>query len=66
MSELKLHELSTEELLKDERVKEILRVCKGNTEYMWAAKIVGIIFECDFRDAGLKLSKALAEWEREC
>ena len=29
----------------------ILQVCKDNEEYMWAAKIISIILDCDFRDA---------------
>lgn len=34
---------------------EILAYCRGQTEFMWAAEIVGIILECDFRESGEKI-----------
>jgi len=34
---------------------EILKICKGHEDLMWSAKIIGIILECDFRDAKQKI-----------
>jgi hypothetical protein len=36
---------------------EILKYCRGKTQYMWAARIVGIVLDCDFRDAEQELRK---------
>ena len=41
--------------------KEILEYCKGHTHEMWAAVIVGIILECDFRDSPIKLKEYFNE-----
>lgn len=30
---------------------ETIRYCLGNTDYMWAAKMISIVLNCDFRDA---------------
>lgn len=30
---------------------EVLDYCKDHHEYMWAAKIMGIILNCDFRES---------------
>lgn len=40
---------------------EILEYCNGHTNQMWAANIVGIILECDFRDAREKLRDYLSK-----
>jgi len=39
------------------KLEEILKVCMPHLEYMWAAKIVGIILDCDFRDSRQELKK---------
>lgn len=36
---------------------EILKVCEGNEQFMWSAKIISIILDCDFRDAKAELAK---------
>jgi len=40
-------------------VREVFEYCKPHLSSMWAAQIVGILLECDFRDA----ASALALWE---
>lgn len=39
--------------------KEILKYCQPHMEQMWASVIVGIILECDFRDAGTRLKEQM-------
>lgn len=46
------------ELLDHER--KILDYCEKNHGYMWADTVIGIILECDFRDA----KEYLKEWRR--
>lgn len=41
--------------------KEILEYCRNNTHLMWAAKIVSIALDCDFRDAEYELEKFRAK-----
>ena len=41
----------------EEKLNKILDFCYKNTEYMWAATIVSIILECDFRDVKQKLDE---------
>lgn len=41
----------------DEKTNAILKVCQGNEQYMWSAKIISIILDCDFRDAKQELEK---------
>jgi hypothetical protein len=41
--------------------QKILAICQGNTEYMWAAKIVSTLLDCDFRDSSVELKKYLEE-----
>lgn len=40
-----------------EKEKEILSYVTPYIEYMWAARIAGIILECDFRDVKTELDK---------
>jgi len=35
----------------NEKLKEIEEYCRPHKAHMWAATILGIIQECDFRDA---------------
>jgi hypothetical protein len=35
----------------EDKYKKILEYCKGHTSEMWAASIVGILLDCDFRDS---------------
>ena len=46
-----------------EKIEEILKVCMPHLEYMWAAKIVGIILDCDFRYSKQELKKY---WDESC
>lgn len=41
----------------DEKTNAILKVCEGNEQFMWSAKIISIILDCDFRDAKQELEK---------
>lgn len=36
---------------------EVLKYCRPHTDQMWAANIVSIILNCDFRDAKQKLNE---------
>lgn len=38
-------------------MNQILLYCKGHTEQMWAATIVSILLDCDFRDSALAIEK---------
>ena len=40
----------------DNEIK-ILKYCKDNTEYMWAAMIVGLLLECDFKESTKRLEE---------
>lgn len=40
-----------------ERLDRIVKYCEPNTEFMWAASIVGIALDCDFRDAKQKIQE---------
>lgn len=40
---------------------EVLEVCKGHTNFMWAAKIVSIFTGCDFRDSQNELNTLLED-----
>jgi len=40
---------------RDEEIKKILKYCKPYMDQMWAATIVGIILDCDFKEAKTKL-----------
>lgn len=44
-----------------EKTKEILEYCRPHTDQMWAANIVSIILNCDFRDAKQKLNEYFKE-----
>lgn len=35
----------------DKQVDDILTYCKPHIDKMWAASIVGILLDCDFKDA---------------
>lgn len=43
--------------------KEILEYCRPHTDKMWAANIVSIILNCDFRDAKQKLNEYFSNKE---
>lgn len=38
-----------------ERLDRIVKYCEPHTDFMWAASIVGIALDCDFRDAKQKM-----------
>lgn len=40
---------------------EVLKYCYGHTSQMWAATIVSILLNCDFRDSTKELEKYLQE-----
>lgn len=40
---------------------EVLEYCEAYTDQMWAASIVSIILNCDFRDAKQKLNEYFAD-----
>jgi hypothetical protein len=40
-----------------QKIDAVLKYCEGNTEIMWAATIVGILLNCEFRDAKAALAK---------
>lgn len=44
----------------EKREQAVLKYCNGHTQEMWAATIVGILLECDFRDATQKLQEYLS------
>lgn len=35
----------------DEQISELINYCLPHHEKMWAAKVLGIVFDCDFRDS---------------
>jgi len=37
--------------------REILEYCEPYMEYFWASRIVGILLDCDFKDAKTELNK---------
>lgn len=43
---------------------EILKYCKPNADYMWAAKIAGILLDLDFKDAAHKLKTNISPEEK--
>ena len=49
--------LQAELMQEREKANEILKYCKPHVDQMWAACIVGIILNCDFRDAKSELAK---------
>lgn len=44
-----------------EKIVKVLDYCKPHLDKMWAATIVGILLDCDFRDAKVTLE----EWYEE-
>ena len=40
-----------------EKIKQILNYCEPHLDQMWAASIVGIVLDCDFRDSKAKLDE---------
>ena len=40
-----------EEYIRADLVREVIEFCAENTSHMWAASIVGMLFECDFRES---------------
>lgn len=44
-----------------EQNNEVLKYCRPHTDQMWAANIVSIILNCDFRDAKQKLNEYFKE-----
>lgn len=38
-------------VMSEEKINKVLKYCKGKTDYVWAATIVSILLNCDFRDA---------------
>lgn len=44
----------------NKKLNDILKVCEGHEDLMWSAKIIGIILDCDFRDAKTELEKRKA------
>ena len=60
-----INKLEQENARLREKEKQILNVCTGNTEYMWSAKIVSILLDCDFRDAKQYLDDILNQGKEE-
>jgi hypothetical protein len=38
-------------------IRNVLNYCEPHTEQMWAAYIIGLILDCDFRDSKQELQK---------
>lgn len=47
----------------ESKLYEICDLCLQNKEYMWAAKLLGIIFECDFRDSAAYAKEWMKKYE---
>lgn len=45
----------TEEL--DARIEKALTYCEPHVDQMWAATVVGVLLNCDFRDAKIEIAK---------
>lgn len=41
----------------DEKTLAIIEYCKPHREQMWAARILGILLDCDFRDVEHELQR---------
>lgn len=50
-------------LVNEALLKETVEYCAPYTHQMWAATIVGILLECDFRDSPIKAKKFLKRLE---
>lgn len=45
---------------------DVIRYCYPNTEIFWAAKIIGILLNCDFRDSleeAKEYLQKVSEWK---
>ena len=51
--------------LSKEQVKEILLYCRPHLDKMWAASIVSMLLDCDFRDAKEKAETTLNTMDKE-
>lgn len=61
VAELKV---AREELMAAKKAKtEILKYCKPNADYMWAAIIAGILLDLDFKDAAHELKTSITSDE---
>lgn len=49
--------------MKHENLIELVRFLADNHSYMWAAKSLGLIFDCDFRDSLSPAKDFLEKWE---
>lgn len=43
----------------DAKKQEIIKYCLKSSEFMWAANIISILLDCDFRDAEYEAKKYL-------
>ncbi len=39
----------------EERIKDVLHYCEPHIDQMWASVVVGMLLDCDFREAAHKL-----------
>lgn len=42
---------------KSDRIEQVLEYCKPHMKMMWASSVVGILLNCDFKDAETELKK---------
>lgn len=47
-----------------ERLDKIVKYCEPHTDFMWAASIVGIALDCDFRDVKQKMGSVNGSGEK--
>lgn len=50
-----------DDVIKEERRKamKVLDYCKGKTDMMWAATVVGLLIDCDYRESPDRLEETL-------
>lgn len=51
--------------LYESKIREVVEYLKDDTDKMWAARIAGIILDCDFRDASQEVKKFLSKETKE-
>lgn len=47
--------------ISEEQIREVVSYCLPNVEYMWAAYIISVLLECDFKDSKQVAAKYLDE-----
>lgn len=45
----------------ENKINDVLKVCKPHTDFMWSAKIISILLGCDFRDAKNQVDNFFSE-----